>query len=231
MSRFRKDRIMIRHPKPIVTLAAFALALALVQSSEAQQGGRRGFGRGFTVSQPQLTSLEQVQTELKLTAEQKAKASEIDEQLRNKRRELFQGGNQDNFAERREQLAKATSEATEQLRAALDETQQNRLREIWIQVNGTAVLSDEALAKELKVTEQQQEQMSDARRESFEAAFQNAGDLSDDERRERFREARDEGEKKALAVLSAEQREQFEKLQGKKIEIDTSPLLQRRRDT
>jgi hypothetical protein len=51
------------------------------------------------------------------------------------------------------------------------------------------------------------------------------------ERRERFREARDEGEKKALAVLSAEQREQFEKLQGKKIEIDTSPLLQRRRDT
>jgi Spy/CpxP family protein refolding chaperone len=226
---------MIRHPKPLMALAALALVLALAQTSLAQQQGRgRGFGRGFSVSQPQLATLEQVQTELKVTAEQKSKITEVNETLSSKRRELFQDSNRENFAERREQLDKANAEATEQLGAALDETQQNRLRELWIQVNGTGVLDEEPIAKELKLTEQQQTQIEQARddaREAMRAAFQNAGDQSDEQRRERFLELRRESEQKVLALLTAEQREQFEKMQGKKIEIDTRQLFQRRRDT
>ena len=226
---------MSRHSKPFTAIAALALLLVVAENSFAQQQGRgRGFGRGFNVSQPQLASLEQVQTELKVTAEQKSKITEANETLSSKRRELFQGGNQgnqDNRADRREQLERATAEATEQVRAALDETQQKRLREIWIQVNGTAVLDEEPISKELKITEQQRDQIAEARREAFEGALQNFRDLSAEERREKFQEARSEAEKKALAALTAEQRQQFEKMQGEKIEIDIRQLFQRRRDT
>ena len=226
---------MSRHSKPFTAIAALALALAFAQTSLAQQQGRgRGFGRGFSVSQPQLASLEQVQTELKVTPEQKAKISEINEQLAEDRRALGRPEGQDGFRQRAEQIEKLNAEATKQLHAAIDETQQNRLREIWIQVNGTGVLSDEAIAKELKITEQQQEQLTSTRRESFQAfgeAFRSAGDLSEDQRREKLQELRRESEQKVLAVLTAEQREQFEKMQGEKIEIDTRQLFQRRRDS
>ena len=226
---------MSRHSKPLTALAALALLLAVAENSFAQQQGRgRGFGRGFGFSQAQLASLEQVQTELKTTAEQKSKITEVNETLSSKRRELFQGADRENFAERREELEKAATEATEQVRAALDETQQNRLREIWIQVSGTSVLDDETIAKELKITEQQQTQLEEARdaaREAMRGQFQSLRDLPEDQRGQKVQELRRESEQKVLAVLTAEQREQFEKMQGEKIEIDIRPLFQRRRDS
>ncbi|HUG93357.1 MAG TPA: hypothetical protein VML55_21130 [Planctomycetaceae bacterium] len=199
---------------------AGALALAVTQFAEAQQQRGRG-GRGGTVSQAELATLSEVQSDLKLTDEQKSKVAEINEKSAAEAREALQGASRENFAERREQLDKIRAEATSQLKAALDEAQQKRLREIWIQVAGTAALTDEDVAKELKLTQDQQRQIRQARR----PGGQGGQDLSAEQRRERRREA----DQKTLAVLSAEQKEQFESMQGKKIEVDLVPLRQQQR--
>jgi Spy/CpxP family protein refolding chaperone len=223
--------IRLQH-RVFIAVGSLALLLAVADTASAQQGRR---GRGFgTVSEAQLATLDQVQTELKLTAEQKSKLTDVDEKLSSQRRELFQDSNQDNRDERREQYAKAVSEATTQVRAALDENQKKRLRELWIQVNGAAVLDDEEVAKELKITDDQKrelEQVADANREAAREAFQGLGELSQEQRTEKFNQLRRESEQRTLGVLTPEQREQFEKLQGKKVEIDRSQLFRRRRDT
>jgi Spy/CpxP family protein refolding chaperone len=227
---------MIQIQRTTLLIAGVAIVLAVVQTADAQQGGRRGFGRGFgTVSEAQLASLEQVQEELKLNDEQKSKVTSINEKLRTERRELFQGANQENRAERGEQLAKLNAEATSQVQAALDDAQKKRLRELWIQVAGAAAaLDNEEIAKELKVTDDQKrelERVSEANLQAAREAFQGFGDLSPEQRTEKLSQFRRESNERALAVLTPEQREQFATLQGKKVEIDTAPLFQRRRDT
>jgi protein CpxP len=225
---------MIRFQRMTVLIAGVALVLAVAQTADAQQGGRRGFGRGFSVSQAQLASLEQVQEELKLNDEQKTKVTSINEKLSTQRRELFQGANQENRAERGEQLAKLSAEATSQVQAALDEEQKKRLRGIWIQVAGAAIaLENEDLAKELKITDDQKrelERVGEANRRAAGEAFQGFADLSREQRTEKFNQFRRESNERALAVLTPEQREQLEKLQGKRVEVDLQQLF-RRRDT
>src|SRR5262245_29267696 len=101
-NRFRKGPIMSRVSGRVLwTVAAMATFVAIAQVADAQQGqGRRGGGRGFGgrgggfgVSSIQLAAESpEVQEALKLTDDQKTKVGEINDKLRDDRRELFQGG-------------------------------------------------------------------------------------------------------------------------------------------
>jgi Spy/CpxP family protein refolding chaperone len=226
---------MSRFPGRVTwTIAAVAFVVAMADVAEAQrEGGRRGgrgFGRGggFAISSVQLVAqAEEVQAALNLTDEQKTKVEEIDDQLREDRRDLFQQGGGGDFRAMRDEMEKLNQEASAKLAEVLDEGQQKRLMGILIQVNGASSLLDAAVAKELVVTEDQKTKLSEVRDENMEAMREAMRDLRDqdlsrEEIAAKMQELRTESDKKFLAVLTPAQQTQYEELKGDPVEIDRS---------
>jgi hypothetical protein len=214
-------------------VAALAILVAAAEVAEAQlEGGRRGRGRGgfgrgggFNVSAVDLAAAEEVQAALNLTDEQKQKVEGIQDQLRDDRRDLFEQGGGGDFRAMQEDREKLNQEAAAKLAEVLDETQQKRLMGIRIQVNGASSLFEEAVAKELGITEDQKSSLAeiqDSNREAARDAFQDFQDLSREERMAKFEELRTEGDKKLLAALTSDQQTQYEALKGDPVEIDRS---------
>ena len=224
-----KEQIMLLFRNNVFrTVVSLTVVFATAQFAAAQRG-RGGMSR--TVSDVRLATLEQVQGELKLNDDQKEKASEINDKLRNDRRALFQGGDGD-VAARRKELDKLSQDASATFATVLEESQLQRLREIFVQVNGGSALSNDLVAKELKITDEQKNTLEEVRStsaQSFRDAFQNLRDVSAEQRREAFVKMRSEHNEKLLEVLTNEQRKQFEKMKGESIEIDMSQLRGRRR--
>jgi Spy/CpxP family protein refolding chaperone len=214
------------------TVGALTVVVAMAQVAEAQREGRRGGGRGFggrggfgPISAVQLADAEEVQAALKLTEDQITKVDEINDQLRDDRRELFQGGGGGDFRAMREEMEKLNTEASAKLAEVLDAGQQKRLMGIQIQVNGAEMLLDAAVAKELNVTEDQKAKLEEVRDENRQAmmdAREEFQDLEREERRAKQQEMRAEADKKLLAAISSEQQTQFEALKGEPVEIDRS---------
>ena len=176
------------------TVAAMAMVVAMAQVAEAQReggrrgGGGRGFGRGGfgPISAVQLVAdAEEVQTALSLTDDQKTKVDEINDQLREDRRDLFQPGGGGDFRAMREEMEKLNTEAAAKLAEVLDAGQQKRLMGIQIQVNGAEMLLDAAVAKELNVTDDQKSKLEEARDENRQAMMDAREEMQDLEREER----------------------------------------------
>jgi Spy/CpxP family protein refolding chaperone len=212
----------------LLSLAALGLAGLCSNDVLAQRGGFRGF-RG-TISHVELATLAEVQSNLKLTDDQKTKAKEIADALASERREMFQqGGGGGNFIARLEQLNKLNTDAAEKLNSALDEAQRKRLEELFVQVNGAGALVETKVAQALALTDDQTNRIRDIMTQSRQAArdaFQN--EASADERRAAREKLTAERDEKLLAVLTDEQKQTFEKMKGEKLEVDLSPLRGRR---
>jgi hypothetical protein len=195
---------------------------AVAQREEGRRGRGRFGGRGFLVQDFRLASLDEVQTALELDEEEKSKVGELNDKHWDELRGLLEDG-QD-----REAMQKLNDKTSAALSEVLNDEQEKRLRGIVIQVNGVGVvLADPKLAKDLSVTDDQMEKLRDAQRSNMEAmgeAFREMRDMSDDERRAKFRALRAEADKKLMALLTKEQQEQLEALKGEKIEIDMSQL-------
>jgi hypothetical protein len=173
-----------------------------------------------------VAEAEEVQAALNLTDEQKNKVGEINDQLREDRRDLFGQGGGD-FRAMREEMEKLNQEASGKLAEVLNEGQQKRLMGIQIQVIGANSLFDAAIAKELDITAEQKEKLAEARDENMQTmrdAFQDFQDLSREERREKQQQLRAEADKRLLAALSSEQQSQYEALKGEPVEIDMSQI-------
>jgi Spy/CpxP family protein refolding chaperone len=203
----------------LVALAALLIATPLMAQ---ERQGRRGFGRGgFQISKAQLLQNENVQKELELVDDQKQQLATIAEEARQGRRG---GGGFDPDASAEEQ-AKARrerqarmAEVDKKVEAVLLAPQKTRLNEIYVQALGSGALSDEAIAKELGIGPDQQEKIAAIQQESLAAmrdAFQ-GGNFD----REKAQQLRAESEKKALAVLSADQQAKLEKMKGKKVDFE-----------
>ena len=82
---------MARHVGRGLTLVVCLAVVALVVDSAWAQRGR-GFRRTIGVSKAQLASLPEIQSELKMSDEQKTRVAEINDQLRAGRREIFGTG-------------------------------------------------------------------------------------------------------------------------------------------
>ena len=111
--------------------------------------------------------------------------------------------------------------------AALDETQQKRSLEIYLQVNGPVALTDEPIAKALAITDEQKGKLETALNESrakSREAFQDFQSLSDEERAKKSEEITKARDESLLAVLTDEQKKQFEEMHGAKLEVDLSKL-------
>ena len=212
-----------------VAVTGVFLALTIAETVSAQRGRGR---RSRTQSRVGLATLSEVQTELKMTDEQKKVAAATMEKFGADLRELFQGGRRGGgFAEMREKMEELDAKATEKLVAELGDAQQKRLTEIFVQVNGTRALSDKVVRKALEISDVQSKKFASVTEENMQVirdASQQSQGLSDEERQEEFAKVRSEGEKRLLAVLSEEQRDHFAKMKGEELEVDLSPLRGRR---
>lgn len=221
--------------RTLVAVLSMTLCLALTHFASAQ-GGRGGGGRGGfrgTTSRVRLASIEKVQTELKMTDEQKEMAKEVSDKLNEETRGLFGrgGGGGGDRAAGMEKMAKLNAEASEKLAAKLDNTQKQRLTEIFVQINGARAIMDKEVGTALNITDEQKEKLADANtknRETRTEAFRNIREMSDDERTEAMAKLTKESTELVMAVLEDSQREQFGKMKGEAFEIDRA-LLRRGR--
>jgi Spy/CpxP family protein refolding chaperone len=139
--------------------------------------------------------------------------------MRDEMRNLFGGGGRPDF----EEMEKISQSAAGKVDAALDAAQNKRLQEITLQVNGANALNDPAVRKQLHFTDDQTTQFEEARDANREA-MQGMRDLPRDERREKFAELQKEADERLMAILTAEQKTEFEAMKGTPLEVDLSSL-------
>jgi hypothetical protein len=235
---------------------AVALMVLMVSDSFAQErrgggppggfqgrrgpGGGPGFGGfggrgGSDMMKFGLLRMEQVQTELEISPQQKEALEKLAEQGREDRPDF--GGIRDMSESERsaffEKMRKDAEERAAEMKAQLEEVllpqQSDRLDEIALQVRGIQALEDEDVASKLKITETQKQKMGEVResmgekmREQMRAMFQGGG-RPDREAMEKARadmeKLRGDIEKEVLAVLSSDQQKQFEEMKGEKFEM------------
>jgi hypothetical protein len=200
---------------------ALFLAIGLVVPLFAQQPGR-GFGGGITTAM--LCGQKSVQEEVKLTEDQIAKVKkatdEIDAKYKDDRAKAFKDKDKDKQAEIR---TKVTAETTKALADILKPEQAKRIKEIEIQLGGLDVLGREEIAKDLKLTDKQKEDLK-GRRDDLN---KDRGDIFKDAGRDpaKFAEASakvrtlsTEAAAKFVSTLTDEQKAAYKDMTGKKFE-------------
>ena len=210
-------------------LALVASLIALVsvttQAQQRQGGGPGMMGMGGL---PMLLSNKSVQEELKLDAAQVEKVNKIVTEQREKSRTAMQGLRDLEPAQRREKMQGMMTTAQQETIKALREgevlkpEQFRRLMQINLQVTGPRILTTNArLAERMKVTDEQKKKIEAVLEESMtktREAMQGAGN-DRAAAMEKMQNLRKETNEKALAVLSAEQQENFKKAQGEPFSI------------
>ncbi|HEV3006418.1 MAG TPA: hypothetical protein VGX78_18250, partial [Pirellulales bacterium] len=109
----------------------------------------------------------------------------------------------------------------------LTSEQVERLKQISRQARGVESLADDDVMLALKLSDDQKKQLEtirDAAGQEVRALFGQQG-LDQDARRTKMTEIRKSASEKAMAVLSDEQKKEFEKLQGEKIELPEGALF------
>lgn len=202
------------------------LAVALVASAVAQSGQpRRGEGNGrpqFGGQQsPRLAGMREqgmlasmllarpdVQKELNLTAQQKAKIEEMQQAMRMAREEL-RSLPPDQRRQRMAELRQKNDPTS-----VLTETQKKRLRELELQWQGPTALMNPEIAQEVGLTQEQRTKIMGILQEQFQGMrerFQQGGSPDP----QALEKAREEVEKKILEVLTPAQRQKWDQMLGK----------------
>ncbi|NLF72323.1 MAG: hypothetical protein GX575_25085 [Candidatus Anammoximicrobium sp.] len=222
-------------------VAVMFVLLALASDSAwAQPGGRGGFrggpgGFGGTPNLLDLANIEAVQKEIEAQDEQLAGIKKLNDQLRAEREAQRGQGQRANFqnmsdeerqkafGEMRERREKQTASANAKLAEILLPHQIKRIEQISLQTRGLAALSDPKIAAELKISDEQKKKLEEARNASMEAMramFQGGNrDQDREQMRAKMQDMRKQAEEKVLAVLTADQKAQFEKMKGESFQM------------
>ncbi len=228
--------------------AAVVLTAVLVAPAAAQfrgfgppgRGGPRGgrFGRGFPPggSRGLLRVLQEdeVQTELKLTDDQKQKVNELAGKFAQptpEMEELFRSMREASDEERdalRKRLdslrAARRKELEQELQKVLNPTQFQRLLQIDLQRRGVPALRDDEVAAKLNLSQQQRDkiqQIFESVDQQRRAMFERLRGAPRDERmtlfaelRERSKQLEKQRDEQVLAVLTPQQRQQWQAMLG-----------------
>lgn len=246
MARYLNTRNLRRSTVWLLVAAATA-AFSFEQAQAQRPGGQRpggqrgegqrGGGRLGMLNSPginQLTMLrnESVQNELKLSGDQKAKVATLGDEVQSEFQAAFTELGELDPEDRREKMQELQQKALERgkgvqrdLAGILSPEQTTRLKQISLQRRGVSALTDDEVAAELKLTDDQKKQlaslqtqneteMRDAFRQAREAG---AGDR--DAMRAKMESLREAANARLLGVLTADQKTQWEQMQGPKADI------------
>jgi Spy/CpxP family protein refolding chaperone len=211
----------------VAVVGSFACDSAFAQG----QGGRRGGGGGGfgQMGTLQLLGVEQVQKELKLGDDQVAKIKTLADANRPQR--TGGGNNQRPTDEERAERRKKAEEVGNQALALLHDDQKIRFQQVKIWTEGTrALTNDEEVAKKLSLTDDQKGALKtindEATRKRGEIAQGMRG--ANEETRKKITDdmaaLRKSTEAECMAVLTDDQKSNFEKLRGPKFELDRTAL-------
>jgi hypothetical protein len=129
-----------------------------------------------------------------------------------------------------EMFNQSDEKARAELRDVLPRETWRRLSQIRLQVRGAAwALTNARTAERLKLTDEQKKKAAEIDKATQDKTFEVFGamrNLSEEERREKMAETgkklqaiRTDADKQALELLTAEQKESFEKMKGEKFEL------------
>lgn len=196
--------------------------------THAQQRG--GGMRMQSVSRVQLATLPEVESDTKLTADQKSLAKSLKEKLDAKRAEMRGGGGGGGAAlqEAMRAVADLTKQLDTEFTAKLDDGQKKRFSGLLLQVNGVSAVMDEQISKELGLNEDTVKKLKEVNQENMTARREAMQGVSREEMVEAMRKLNEKSDAALLAVLSDADKKKLDELKGSKLEIDTAPLRQRR---
>lgn len=210
---------MARNPWAHVCLAVLLGSLILIACGQDFRGPPpfgRGFGGPGGPGNPvALLGMNEVQQELNLNDDQKAKLGLFQRESQSKFQELFESFNpfavgdleeserEKRFAEMREKSDALTREATEKIDRILDVPQKKRFAELRLQREGAIALGRDDVAKSLGLKKEQADKIR-------ELLAQVPPPFAPAEERERF-------EKDLLALLSDDQRSTFAAMKGQEL--------------
>lgn len=240
----RDMRIRISHVLVIVALVAVAIP------AFAQPGGGPGRGegreRGGNMGRMQpgmqmgaqvgvmLLVNPQVQTELKLTEEQRRQIQDIVARAREEMRpEPGQrpgaGGQRPGAGGQRPGqggIGANMERYTEEAMRVLQPNQRERFEQIQLRVQGVRALGRDEIAEKVGLTSDQRQQIREILRENMggrDGARPNPGEWNPQEMRAQMEERRQENERRILQVLTAEQKAKWESLLGAPFELRPQP--------
>jgi hypothetical protein len=218
-------------------LAALTLAVAaaLAGAASAQEGevilapppGAPGPGPGVFIapgligsrgSGAMLLRMPQVQSELKLTAEQKAKWAALLRRLREAQRVRFQELPDLTSAERAKRQAEWRASDEKQVAALLTADQQKRYRQLQLQQEGLPALLEPDVAAELRLTDEQRAGVQSALREQGEAMRfllrPGPGGFDPEQMHQKIQALFRQRDEKIQAALTPDQRRQWQVMLG-----------------
>jgi Spy/CpxP family protein refolding chaperone len=197
-----------------------------------------GMGPGGGGGDPtlRLLGMAEVQKELELMDDQIASLKAVDEDYRQKRqkefaslRDLPRDQIRAKFGELQEKQRAWNEEALKKVQEILLPPQYDRLHEISIQVRGVSALSDPKVQEEIGLSEEQKNKLKEIRGKvetQMRAMFEGMRGQSPEQMRARMSEGREkmqsmrkEIEEQTMQVLTAAQRDKFEQMKGKKLDI------------
>lgn len=220
-------------------LAATLFLVGAVAVIEAQQP-RPGGGRGFGIDVMSLvTTNADLQSELKVTDDQKEKLKAISEKETAARAKLFEGFkggkggkgefDKDRFAEIQKEMQKSREENRKAIEGILTADQKKRAKEIQLQVDGIRAFSDDEVAAQLNLNDSQKSKIkgiTDDYSKDARELFGRGGGGFDKEKAAENAKKREKLNKAAMAdiedVLSDEQRSKWKTMVG--APFDTSKL-------
>jgi len=218
----------------LVVCVTLVLVVGAAASAQDQKKGGRGggfrFGRGgLGQSLVGLAAQESVQKDIGLSADVVTKVTALNEEYGASRTKEMQAlGNLQDIpqAERGTKLAAVTTklnaEYTPKLQTVVGADAVKRLKQIQIQSQGGGALANADVASELKLNDEQKKKIDDLSTEyttKSRELFTGGGDRQ--ELAAKTAELTKDRDTKALAVLTAEQKEKFTALKGKTFDIST----------
>jgi Spy/CpxP family protein refolding chaperone len=246
--------------KTSVRLIAAGIALLMVVSTATAQnregqgrgrggqgGGRGGFGGFGGDNTSMLLRNEKVQKELELSKDQVDQLTKLAEETREAMADLR---DQDLDREKRtEKATELTKKGTAKINEVLLPHQQDRLKELRIQLAGNRALLQADVAEKLNLTSEQKEKLGELMpafggfgagggrgRGEGRGAGEGRGEGRGGEGRGEARGERpseeerakrtEERNKQVMDVLTSEQKDQYEKMKGKKTDITMQDLFQ-----
>lgn len=199
--------------------AACGMVVVLAASASAQRGGFRGGD-----STLRLLRADEVLTELKVDADQKAEIAKILEASRGDRTrpnlgDLSQEERRAKFAELREQAAKRAAETMTKIEGVLKPAQVKRLKQLGVQARGARALTSKDVAESLKLSDAQQKEIAAAIEKSsaeMREAFQGG---NRENARQKFTEIRKKLDEALMGVLTDDQKKEFNNLKGEAFDL------------
>jgi Spy/CpxP family protein refolding chaperone len=202
-----------------ITLACVAVAMACMAEgvASAQEGARRGGGRGMNLIS--VVANAEVQKDLVLSPEQIAKVKEVTDAYTAAADAVRE--RQIRGAELQSAISKIVEEHKPKLAEAVSAEQMKRLEEIVLQARGAGALTEEPLAKALDLSDDQKAKIADANKQYSDKVSEVGGGGGD-----QARELRRERDEAIMGVLTQEQKDKLASMKGK--EFDVSKLRTRR---